>query len=77
MSDASLDVTNPRYCEGDTATSLPASIVLWSSFNPQLARTTEKMISLEVRSSRGFNVMLAFSELSKHIYPVLLKQLVD
>jgi beta-glucosidase len=58
MSDASLGVTNPGFREGDTATALPASIVLGSSFNPELARASGRIIALEA-SSRGFNVQLA------------------
>jgi beta-glucosidase len=58
MSDASLGVTNPGYRKGDTATALPASIALGSSFNPQLALAGGRMIGLEARS-RGFNVQLA------------------
>ena len=37
---------------------LPASILLGSSFNPELARSSGRMIGREARS-RGFNVMLA------------------
>jgi hypothetical protein len=60
MSDASMGVTTPGYAnrEGDAATALPASIVLGSSFSPELARTGGRMIGREARS-RGFNVMLA------------------
>ncbi len=58
MRDASLGVTNPGFREGDMATALPASIVLDSSFNPELARASGRMIALEARS-RGFNVQLA------------------
>jgi beta-glucosidase len=58
MSDASVGVTNPGFREGDTATALPVSIVLGSSFNPELARAGGRMIALEARS-RGFNVQLA------------------
>ena len=36
MSDVSLDVINPGFRVGDTATALPASIALGASFNPQL-----------------------------------------
>jgi beta-glucosidase len=35
MSDASLGVINPGFREEDTATALPASIALGSSFNPE------------------------------------------
>ena len=58
MRDASLGVTNPGFREGDMGTALPPSIVLGSSFNPELARTSGRMIALEARS-RGFNVELA------------------
>jgi beta-glucosidase len=58
MSDASLGVTNPGFRAGDTATALPASVALGSSFNPQLARTSGEMVGREARS-RGFNVQLA------------------
>ena len=58
MSDASLGVTNPGYREGDTATALPAGIVLGASFNPALARQSGQMLGREARS-RGFNVQLA------------------
>jgi beta-glucosidase len=58
MSDGSLGITNPGYREGDTATALPAGLVLGSSFNPQLARAAGAMLGREARS-RGFNVQLA------------------
>jgi beta-glucosidase len=58
MSDASLGVTNPGYRKGDTATALPAGIVLGSSFNPELARQSGGMLGREARS-RGFNIQLA------------------
>ncbi len=58
MSDASLGVTNPGYREGDTATALPAGIVLGASFNPALARESGAMLGREARS-RGFNMQLA------------------
>ena len=51
VSDASLGVINPGFPEGDTATALPASIALGSSFNPQLARSSGRMIALEAHSS--------------------------
>lgn len=53
-----LGVINPGFREGDTATALPASIALGSSFNSDLVRTGGRMIALEARS-RGFNVRLA------------------
>ena len=60
MSDASMGVINPGFVnrEGDTATALPASILLGSSFNPELARAGGEMLGREARS-RGFNVQLA------------------
>jgi beta-glucosidase len=59
MSDASLGVTNPGYRPEDKgATALPASIVVGSSFNPQLAREGGSVLGREARI-RGFNVMLA------------------
>ena len=50
MGDPSLGVINPGFHEGDTATALPASIALGSSFNSDLARTGGRMIALEARS---------------------------
>lgn len=59
MSDASLGVTNPGYRPEDKgATALPASIVVGSGFNPQLAREGGSVLGREARI-RGFNVMLA------------------
>src|SRR5262245_63053249 len=57
MSDASMGVINPGFVnrEGDTATALPASILLGSSFNPAIARAGGEMLGREARS-RGFNV---------------------
>jgi len=58
-SDASMGVTNPGYRPADKgATAFPASIVVGSSFNPQLARDGGIAIGREARS-RGFNIMLA------------------
>lgn len=58
-SDASMGVTNPGYRPDDEgATAFPASIVVGSSFNPQLARDAGVAIAREARS-RGFNIMLA------------------
>lgn len=57
MSDASLGITNPGYREGDTATALPATLVLGASFNRQLAREAGAMLGREARV-RGFNVLL-------------------
>jgi beta-glucosidase len=58
MSDSSMGIVNLDFRPGDTATALPASIVLASSFNPRLARAGGRMIGREARS-RGFNVQLA------------------
>ena len=58
MSDASLGVTNPGYRPGDTATALPAGLVLGATFNPALAREAGAMLGREARV-RGFNVQLA------------------
>lgn len=56
--DASLGVTNPfGMREGDTATTLPGSIVLGSTFDPQLAYKAGHLVALEARS-KGFNVLL-------------------
>jgi beta-glucosidase len=58
-SDASMGITNPGYRPDDPgATAFPASIVVGSSFNPELAREGGVAIALEARS-RGFNIMLA------------------
>ena len=58
-SDASMGVTNPGYRPDDKgATAFPASIVVGSSFNPQLARDGGAAIGREARV-RGFNIMLA------------------
>jgi beta-glucosidase len=58
-SDASMGVTNPGYRPDDKgATAFPASIVIGSSFNPQLARDGGAAIGREARS-RGFNIQLA------------------
>lgn len=58
-SDASMGVTNPGYRPDDPgATAFPASIVVGSSFNPQLAREGGAAIGREARS-RGFNILLA------------------
>src|SRR5690606_20434852 len=57
--DASMGVTNPGYRPDDKgATAFPASIVVGSSFNPQLAREGGIAIAREARS-RGFNILLA------------------
>src|SRR5262249_17407113 len=55
--DASLGITNPGYREGDTATALPAGLVLGASFNPKLAREGGAMLGREARV-RQFNVLL-------------------
>jgi beta-glucosidase len=58
-SDASIAVTNPGYRPDDKgATTFPASILVGSSFNPQLARVGGVAIGREARI-RGFNIMLA------------------
>ncbi len=58
-SDASMGITNPGYRPDDPgATAFPASIVVGSSFNPQLAREGGIAIAREARS-RGFNIQLA------------------
>lgn len=58
-SDASMGITNPGYRPDDTgATALPASIVVGSSFNPDLARDGGVLLGREARI-RGFNIMLA------------------
>jgi beta-glucosidase len=58
-SDASMGVTNPGYRPDDKgATAFPASILVGSSFNPQLAREGGVAIGREARI-RGFNIMLA------------------
>src|SRR5262245_17246067 len=58
-SDASMGVTNPGYRPHDKgATAFPASIVVGSSFNLQLARAGGTAIGREARI-RGFNIMLA------------------
>src|SRR5262245_45689929 len=58
-SDASMGVTNPGYRPDDKgATAFPASIVVGSSFNPQLAREQGVALGREARI-RGFNIMLA------------------
>ena len=58
-SDASMGVTNPGYRPDDPgATAFPASILVGSTFNPQLAREGGIALGREARS-RGFNIMLA------------------
>jgi beta-glucosidase len=57
MTDASLGITNPGYRPGDTATALPAGIVMGASFNPKLAHEAGAMLGREARA-RGFNVVL-------------------
>ncbi|SMF15827.1 Glycosyl hydrolase family 3 N terminal domain-containing protein [Xaviernesmea oryzae] len=58
-SDASMGVTNPGYRPDDKgATAFPASIVVGSTFNPDLAREGGVAIAREARI-RGFNIMLA------------------
>jgi beta-glucosidase len=54
-----MGVTNPGYRPHDKgATAFPASIVVGSTFNPQLARDEGAAIGREARA-RGFNIMLA------------------
>ena len=57
MSDASLGITNPGYRPGDTATALPAGIMLGATFDPALARQAGEVLASEARQ-RGFNVAL-------------------
>jgi beta-glucosidase len=58
-SDASMGVTNPGYRPDDKgATAFPASIIVGSTFNPQLAHEGGVAIGREARM-RGFNIMLA------------------
>jgi beta-glucosidase len=57
MSDASLGITNPGYRPGDTATALPAGIMLGATFNPALAYRAGEVLASEARQ-RGFNVVL-------------------
>jgi beta-glucosidase len=57
-SDASMGITNPGYRPDDKgATALPASIVVGSSFNPELAREGGAMIRREA-GIRRFNAIL-------------------
>ena len=58
MSDGSLGITNPGYRKGDTATALPAGLMLGASFNPRLAREAGALLGREARA-RQFNVQLA------------------
>lgn len=55
--DASLGITNPGYRPGDTATALPATVMLAASFNPALAREAGALLGREARL-RTFNVLL-------------------
>ena len=63
LTDASLGITNPglgrRNADGtpDTATALPAGMVLGSTFNPELAYAAGRLLGLEARQ-RGFNIHL-------------------
>jgi beta-glucosidase len=55
-SDASMGVTNPGYRPDDKgATAFPASIVVGSTFNPELARAGGVAIGREARI-RGANL---------------------
>lgn len=57
--DASLGVVNPfELRQGDVATALPSSLALASSFDPDLAYRSGRMIAGEARA-KGFNVLLA------------------
>lgn len=57
--DASMGVTNPGYRPDDPgATAMPASILVGSTFEPQLAYLAGRAIGKEARI-RGFNVLLA------------------
>src|SRR5262245_19853893 len=59
-SDASMGVTNPGYRPDDKgATAFPASILVGSSFNPQLAREGGVAIGREARM-RGLNILPAW-----------------
>jgi beta-glucosidase len=59
MTDASLGITNPGYRPDDPgATALPATILVASTFNPQLARAGGTLLGREARA-RGLNVLLA------------------
>jgi beta-glucosidase len=59
-SDASMGITNPGYRPDDKgAIALPASIVVGSSFNPELAREGGAMIGRREARIRRFNAMLA------------------
>ncbi|HWJ68709.1 MAG TPA: glycoside hydrolase family 3 C-terminal domain-containing protein [Sphingobium sp.] len=59
-SDASLGVTNPMLVRGveDVATPLPSSLMLASTFNPQIAFAGGAMVGAEARA-KGLNVQLA------------------
>lgn len=58
QTDASLGVTNPFQArKGDVATALPSGLALASSFNPELAYASGKMVGNEARA-KGFNVLL-------------------
>ena len=57
--DASLGVTNPGYRPDDKgATAFPASLLIGSSFSPQIARAGGIALAREARR-RGFNIVLA------------------
>lgn len=56
--DASLGVTNPFGIRpGDSATALPAGIMLGATFNPNLAYRSGRLVGAEARA-KGFNVLL-------------------
>jgi beta-glucosidase len=58
QTDASLGIANPGCGRpGDTATALPAGLMMGSTGNAALARRAGALLGVEVRS-RGFNVLL-------------------
>ena len=56
--DASLGVANPTQLRPDQATALPAGLAIASSFNPELAFASGRMIGSETRAF-GYNVLLS------------------
>src|SRR6185436_3010525 len=59
LSDGSLGITNPfGLRRGDTATALPAGLMLGATFNSALAREAGAIVGREARS-KGFNVSLS------------------
>lgn len=57
-SDASLGVANPTQLRPDQATALPSGLAIASSFNPELAFASGRMIGSETRAF-GYNVLLS------------------